>query len=286
MEKKAVFSERLRQWRTRRGLSQLALALAAGVSQRHVSFLELGRTAPSRDMVLRLAAALDLPLRQQNALLLAAGYAPVWRESALEEPELNAVRQALDFMLGQQEPYPAFVIDRRWNVLSANNGARRLVGFLGGGPPPDPGAVRGINLADALLAPDVLRPWIANWESVALHFVRGIQADAAHDGTAETAALLNRVLSYPDVPSIARLRAAEGRHAPVLAMHIARDGVRLHLFTTLTTLGVAQDITVQEIRIECFFPANEPTAVLLQRWAGQPIANAATAGKWAATDET
>ena len=130
MDDRDGFAARLREWRERRGLSQLALALAADVSQRHVSFLELGRNAPSREMVLRLAAALDLPLREQNALLLAAGYAPVWRESALGAPELAVVRRALDLMLAQQEPYPAFVVDRRWNLLLANEGARRLVGFL------------------------------------------------------------------------------------------------------------------------------------------------------------
>ncbi len=119
-----------------------SLAGAADVSQRHLSFLEIGRTSPSREMVLRLAAALDLPLRQQNALLLAAGYAPVWRESALEAPALAVVNQALDYMLAQQEPYPAFVVDRRWNLLRANGGGQRFVGFLTDTPPsaPDPAA--------------------------------------------------------------------------------------------------------------------------------------------------
>lgn len=261
------FAVRLREWRERRGLSQLALALAADVSQRHVSFLELGRNAPSREMVLRLAAALDLPLREQNALLLAAGYAPVWRESALGAPELAVVRRALDLMLAQQEPYPAFVVDRRWNLLLANGGARRLVGFLTDAAPPAAEPAQPINLADALLAPDALRPLIANWRDVALHFVRGVRADALHDGTAETAALLERLLAYPGVPRAGELPAADDPHAPVLAMHLVKGDTALRLFTTLATLGVPRDVTVQEIRVECFFPADETTAALFQRWA-------------------
>ncbi|MGE0717015.1 MAG: helix-turn-helix domain-containing protein, partial [Alphaproteobacteria bacterium] len=200
MDRRSRFASRLRWWRARRGLSQLALALAAGVSQRHVSFLEVDRAAPSREMVLRLAAALDLPLRQQNALLTDAGFAPRWREEKRGAPALAAVDRALAFMLAQQEPFPAFVLDRRWNVLDANDGARRLVGFLTGEPPPA-GALM-LNLADALLAPDGLKPLVANWAEVARHFVRGVQADAHHDGTAETAALLDRLTAYPGVAGL------------------------------------------------------------------------------------
>ena len=138
MDANTTFPARLRWWRERRGLSQLALANTAEVSQRHLSFLEVGRTAPSREMVLRLAAALDLSLRQQNALLLAAGFAPVWRESALGAPELAQIASALDHMLAQQEPYPAFVVDRRWNLLRANAGAGRFVAFLLGAVPSGP----------------------------------------------------------------------------------------------------------------------------------------------------
>src|SRR5262249_13172817 len=120
MNKDASFAARLRRWRQRRGLSQLALSHAANVSQRHVSFLEIGRTAPSREMVLRLSAALELTFREQNALLLAAGFAPLWRETAFGAPGLTLVHRALDFMLDQQEPYPGYVLDRRWNLLRAN----------------------------------------------------------------------------------------------------------------------------------------------------------------------
>jgi transcriptional regulator with XRE-family HTH domain len=160
------FASRLRWWRQRRGMSQLALAHEAEISQRHVSFLESGRTAPSREMVLRLAAALDLPFREQNALLLAAGFAPAWRETPLGTPELALVDRALDYMLMQQEPYPAFVVDRRWQLLRANLAGRSLVRFLTDSPAwkPDPSQL--INLADALVAPDALRPLIVNWREV------------------------------------------------------------------------------------------------------------------------
>src|ERR1044072_2221508 len=156
-----AFGQRLKWWREQRGHSQLALSGAADISQRHLSFLESGRAEPSRDMVLRLCAVLDLPLRQQNALMLAAGFAPVWRESDLGAPELAQVNGAVDYMLGQQEPYPAFGVERRWNLSRANDGAGRLVVFLLGAAPVGP-----VNLADALVAPEVLRPLIENWQEV------------------------------------------------------------------------------------------------------------------------
>jgi transcriptional regulator with XRE-family HTH domain len=166
------FGPRLRWWRERRGLSQLELAGAAGTSQRHVSFLESGRTHPSREMVLRLAAALEVPLRQQNALLLAAGFAPAWRESDLSAPDLAQVDRALDHVLAQQEPFPALVVDGRWNLLRANAAALRLTAFLAGPTPADP-PPGPVNLAEALVSPDGLRPHIVNWQEVALYFLRG-----------------------------------------------------------------------------------------------------------------
>jgi transcriptional regulator with XRE-family HTH domain len=256
------FGDRLRWWRTHRGHSQLGLAGAAEISQRHLSFLESGRTAPSRDMVLRLGAALDVPLRQQNALLLAAGFAPVWQESELNAPALAEVMRAVDFMLDQQEPYPAFVVDRRWNLLRANRGAVRMTEFLLG-PPPEPAAP--VNLADALMSPDVLRPLIVNWEEVALYFLRGVQADALADGTAETAELARRLSAYPDAAALARKVPVEP-HGPVLTIHFRKGDTPLKLFTTIATLGTAHDVTLQEIRIECFFPADTASAELMRAW--------------------
>lgn len=256
------FGEGLRWWRDRRGLSQLDLAVNADTSQRHLSFLESGRTGPSREMVLRLCAALDVPLRQQNALLLAAGYAPAWRESDLAAPELAKVNAALDFMLAQQEPYPAFVVDRRWNLLRANAAAGRLVVFLLGAVPAGK-----VNLAEALVSPQALRPLIANWDEVALYFLRGVQADAIADGTAETAGLLQRLMAYPGVPALSQAVPGTEARAPVLVVDFRKDKTALRLFTTIATLGTAHDVTLQEIRIESFFPADDATAVLLRGWA-------------------
>jgi transcriptional regulator with XRE-family HTH domain len=262
------FGARLRWWRARRGLSQLDLAGAAGTSQRHLSFLESGRTAPSQAMVLGLAAALDLPLRQQNALLLAAGFAPVWRERDLTAPDLAQVNGALDQMLAQQEPFPAFVVDRRWNLLRANEGAARLTGFLSGAAPADPAPAKAVNLADALVSPEGLRPFIVNWEEVALYFLRGVQADAVADGMPETAALLKRLLAYPGIPALSQVPLLEEPPGPILAIHFRKGGTSLRFFTTIATLGTPQDVTLQEIRIENFFAADEQTARTVRGWAG------------------
>src|SRR5262249_16265629 len=239
MNDPSAFGPRLRWWRIHRGQSQLALAGVVEISQRHLSFLESGRTAPSRGMVLRLAAALDVPLRQQNALLLAAGFAPMWRESGLAAPELAQVMRALDHMLAQQEPYPAFVVDRRWNLLRANRGAGRMTEFLLG-PPADPAAP--VNLADALMSPAALRPLIVNWEEAALYCRRGVQADALADGTAESAELARRLAGYPDGAALARKVPAEP-NGPVLTIHFRKGDTSLKLFTTIATLGTAHDVT-------------------------------------------
>jgi transcriptional regulator with XRE-family HTH domain len=267
MNDEASFASRLRWWRGRRGMSQLELANVADVSQRHLSFLEIGRTAPSRDMVLRLAAALDLPFREQNALLLAAGYAPVWRESALGAPALAVVDRALDFMLAQQEPYPGYVVDRRWNLLRANQAGQRLVGFLTDSAPREPDPAAPVNLADALVAPNALRPLIVNWREVVAYFIRGVRADALADGSEQTAALLARLLGYPDVPGLAQGPSIEDTHEPILMIHFRKGELSLKLFTTLATLGTPLDVTVQEIRIECFFPADAATADVFKQWA-------------------
>ena len=258
------FAPQLRGWRRRRGWSQLELAGRAGISQRHLSFLELGRSAPSRDMVLKLASALDLPLRQHNGLLVSAGFAPVWRETNLDAPELGSIRAALDRILAQQEPFPAVAVDRRWNLLQANQGAVRLVEFLVG--PLPPGAP--VNLADALVAPDVLRPYLVNWPEVVRYFVRSVEADATADGTAATAALLERLLSYDAVRPLLKTPAAHPAAAPVLAMHFRKAEVSLRLFTTIATLGTPQDVTLEELRIESFFPMDTETAAILRGWAG------------------
>ena len=259
------FASGLRAWRRQRGLSQLELAGRAAISQRHLSFMELGRAAPSRDMVMRLAAALDVPLRQQNALLTSAGFAPVWRQTELAAPEFADISRALDYMLAQQEPFPAVAVDRHWNLLRANAGAVRLVEFLVGPLAPD----TPVNLADALVAPDVLRPHLSNWAEVVRYFVRSVEADAAADGAPETAALLERLLGYQGVREALSAPPAELATTPVLPMHFRKGAAELKLFTTIATLGTPQDITLQELRVECFFPMDSETAGILRGWALQ-----------------
>jgi transcriptional regulator with XRE-family HTH domain len=263
MSTKSSFPSRLAGLRKWRDLSQLQLASAAECSQRHISFLELGRTRPSREMVQRLSVALGLSLRQSNDVLLAAGFAPIWSETAYDAEALTPIRQALDFMLEQQEPYPAVVVDRRWNLLQANKGAVALVEFLVG--PLKPGAA--INLADALVAPNVLRPHLTNWPEVVSYFVRSVEADAAADATAETAALRDRLLSYPDVRASLATPSVEPAAVPVLPMQFVKGRTSLELFTTIATLGTPQDVTLQELRIECFFPLNEQTRAAFRQWA-------------------
>ena len=266
-EATASFGSGLRWWRERRGFSQLDLAGAAGTTQRHLSFLESGRASPSREMTLRLATVLDLPLRQHNALLLAAGFAPAWRESDLSAPELAQVNSALDYMLAQQEPYPAFVVDRRWNLLRANAGAGRFVEFLTGPAPAAAApAAEPVNLAVALVSPDGLRPFIVNWEEVALYFLRGVQADAIADGTRQTAELLTRLLAFPGLPAPSQIPAPGETRAPILTIHFRRNETSLRLFTTIATLGTPHDVTLQEIRVECFFPMDDPTAWIFRDW--------------------
>ncbi len=263
MSRQYDFAASLRWWRRKRGLSQLDLAGRTNISQRHLSFLELGRASPSRDMVIRLAIALDVPLRQHNSLLIVAGFAPVWRQTNLAAPELGQIRSALDFMLAQQEPFPAVAVDRHWNLLQSNSGAVRLVEFLVGPLAPD----TPINLADALAAPDVLRPHLVNWVEVVGYFIRSVEADAAADGTAETAALLKRLRAYEGVQAAVDAPPAELAISPVLPMQFRKDKIDLQLFTTIATLGIPQDITLQELRIESFFPMDAMTARILRGWA-------------------
>ena len=257
------FAAKLKEWRARRGLSQLALAAEAGISQRHLSFLELGRAQPSRDMVLRLAEALGVPLRQHNALLVAAGFAPVWRETDLAAAEMAEVRSAVDFMLTQQEPFPAVALDRHWNLLQANGAAVRLVEFLVGPVPPG----TPINMADALVAPDVLRPYLLNWAEVVRHFIRSVEADALADGSEATAALLGRLLAYDGVRQVMGDAVDTGDGGPVLPMRFHKNGTALNLFTAIATLGTPRDVTVQELRIESFFAMDEATAQVFRGWA-------------------
>ena len=255
----------LKDWRKRRGLSQLDLALTARTTQRHLSFIESGRATPSRDMILRLSQTMDVPLRQQNTLLLAAGYAPIWRERDLSAPDLVMVSTALDYMLGQHEPYPAFVVDRGWNLLRVNRGAVLLTELLLG-PAPVDSAAEPVNLAVALMSSEGLRPFIANWEDVANYFLRGVAADAQADIAPEMLALLNRLLALPDVAALTEKPPPAETQAPVLPMLFRRGDTSLSLFSTIATLGTPRDVTLEEVRVECLFPMDDATADLFREW--------------------
>ena len=254
------FGPMLREWRRRRGASQLELALRSGVSQRHVSFLESGRARPSREMVGQLAGALDVPLRQQNALMLAAGFAPVYRERDLGAPELGVVRQAINHMLKQQEPYPALVVDRLWNLIDANGAANRLTAFLLDGVPGAAKQTGRPNILRSILSRDLLRTRIDNWEDVARHLVRATYAEILADGGDEDALrFIDDVMALPDVPRAWRHQRFDETPTPVLTVDFRKGDTKLRLFTTIATLGTPQDVTLQEFRVEFFFPADEAT---------------------------
>src|SRR5262245_20796065 len=248
----------LQFWRRTRNLSQLALATDAEISCRHLSFIETGRANPSRDMVLLLASALDIPLRERNALLLAAGFAPVYGESHMEAPELAAVRGALDAILRQQEPFPAVVMNRHWDILRTNEAATRFFGFLlgdaqaaGGGPG---------NVLRMMFDPAALRPMVVNWEAVAEALIARVHREAVGGLQDQaTKALLAEILAHPGVPTSWRHRGHAVPLVPVLPVSFRKGDRQFDFFSTVTTLGTPQDITVQEIRIECFFPANAAT---------------------------
>jgi len=238
-------------------MSQLGLALEAEISTRHLSFLETGRAQPSRDMVLLLSQVLDVPPRSRNDLLTAAGYAPIYRETALEAPEMAQVRRALGFMLRQQEPSPAMVLDRHWNILMRNEAMSRVIGlFL------EPAALTALGAPNAMRLsyhPDGLRPFIVNWEHTAGAFIQWLHRDLLRTGDAETRRLLDELLSYPDVPSQWRTLDLEAPAAPFLAIELRRGDARFSFFTLLASLGTPYDITLHELRIECFFAADEAT---------------------------
>ena len=254
----------LREWRTARRLSQLDLALAADVSTRHLSYMETGKAQPSREMLARLADALDLPLRERNALLVTAGYAPRYPETALTTPELERVRRAIDFILLQQEPFPAFVLNRRWDVLMANRAALRVNRFA-----MRERASAHDNMIRQIFDPQDLRPAIANWEEVAGDLIRHLHdAVAAAPSDHAARALLNEALAYPDVPARWRRREIDIAPLPLLTTVLRRDGHELRFFSTITTFATSRDVTIDELHIECCFPVDEATAALCRTLAG------------------
>lgn len=253
----------LREWRATRRLSQLDLALAADTSTRHLSCVETGKSQPSRELVARLADALDMPLRERNALLLAAGFAPIYPETALATPALAQVRRAIDFILQQQEPYPAFLLDRHWNVLQANAAAVRVNRLVLGGRD---SAHR--NMLRQLLDPADLRTAIVNWQEIAGHLVHHLHdviATAPSDHAAR--ALLEEVLAYPGVPSRWRVRDLDSAPSPLLSTIFRVGDDELRFFSTLTRFGTPRDVTLDELHIECCFPTDDATAAWCRRLA-------------------
>lgn len=251
----------LRRWRRSRGLSQLALAEQAEVSTRHISYVENGRSQPSREMVLVLASALDVPLRERNALLVAAGFAPVYRESGIAEPQMAHVRRALDFILERQEPYPALVVDRRWDLLMLNRGAGRLLQHL----PPDRAALgeHARNVMHMLFHPLGLRRYVVNWDEVARVVMARLMREAQEDALREDIApLVDALMGYPQMPRAYREPSPVDASRVMVPVHTRNEGVDLRLFTTVTTLGTPVDVTAQELRIECYYPADDAT----ERW--------------------
>lgn len=245
----------LRQWRTTRRLSQLELSLETGVSSRHLSYVETGRARPSREMVLRLAEALAVPLRERNDLLLAAGFAPGYVETGLGTPEMAAVRHAVDLILEHQEPYPAFVLDRQWQVREGNRSAARCTRFLLGRESHE------TNMLRLVLGPDGLRPVIMNWEELAGDLLRHLQHQVATTPTdARARALLAEVLAFPGIPEGWKTPDLEIPRSPLLTTRFRKDGVDLWFFSTLTTFGTPHDAGLADLRIECNFPADDATA--------------------------
>jgi transcriptional regulator with XRE-family HTH domain len=240
----------LRDWRKRRRLSQLDLALEAGVSARHLSFVETGRSRPSAGMVLQLADRLEVPLRNRNQLLLAAGHAPVFEQHDLEDPEMAPVRQAIDLILDGHDPYPAVVIDRAWEMLGAN----RAVALLIAGVAPEL-MEPPVNVLRLSLHPEGVAPRIANLGEWRGHLLDRLERQIALTGDPALAALMDEVSSYPGPE-----RAGGAEPEIAVPLRLRTELGELSFISTVSTFGTAVEITASELSIESFFPADELTA--------------------------
>jgi len=253
----------LRDWRSARGMSQMDLALRAGFSTRHVSFIETGRAQPSRQALLAIAETLDVPLRERNHILEAAGFAGVYRHTPLAADEMSHVRGVLQFILDRHEPYAAVVLDRHANCVMGNPSSMRLMGAL-----VDPSLLAGqVNLLRATFHPLGLRRWIVNWDEVSHHLLSRAERELGEAPDDHTGvALLQEIRGYAGPPAA----AARGPLAfdLLLPVHIRRDDIDLRLFSTIMTLGTPTDVTLQELRIETFFPADDASAAAWRTLAG------------------
>lgn len=213
-------------------------------------------------MLLLLARVLDVPLRDRNALLLAAGFAPAYAETPLTAPELASVSRALEAILRQQEPFPALVLNRHWDILSSNEAARRFSRFFVG----ERASELPKNLLHRIFDPHAMRPFVGNWPEVAESLIQRVHREAVgRVDDAQTSALLRELLAYPGVPSAWRDANRALPLTPVVPVRYVKGDRQFEFFSTVTTLGTPQDITLQEIRIECFFPVDPATELEIQR---------------------
>ena len=247
----------LRHWRDIRGRSQFDLALDAGVSQRHISFIESGRSVPGRRTLMDIAQVLDVPLRDRNTLLLAAGYAPIYSDGAWNAPEMQSVTRALERILRQHEPFPALVMNRYWDVLMTNDSAPRFFNcFI------DMAARQGPrNMLHLMFDPDGMRPFVANWDDVAKGLFERVYRESVGRVIDErTKELMTALLAYPDVR--AEWKTAKALTTlPVIPISFIKDDKSLNYFSMVTTVGTPQTIAAQELRIECMFPADDATEI-------------------------
>jgi transcriptional regulator with XRE-family HTH domain len=264
-----AFGHLLRQWRTARHMSQLVLATEAGISTRHLSFLETGRAQPSREMVHLLAGMLDVPLGERNGLLISAGYAPVYGERPLGAPELGPVRRALEFIMRQQEPYPALVLDGSWNIVMRNAASRRIFALFKGPTRAD----ETVNVMRTVFDPGRLRQFIDNWEELAQCLMHSIHREVAMTGSEAVIRLRDELLAYPGVPARWRAPEALAPIPPLVSMQLRKGDLSLAFFSMITTLGTPRDVTLQALKIECFFPADAVTEQVARRLAlPEPVA--------------
>ncbi len=261
-----AFGSLLRYWRGARKMSQLDMAVEARVSGRHVSFVETGRSTPSREMVLLLADVLEVPLRERNTLLVAAGYAPVFRETDLGAPELRVIRRSLECVLEHHNPYPSILVDRHWNILLQNAASIRLFPrFLA-----NPAALEPpLNSIRLLFDPNGLRPFILNWEEVAASMIQRLHRDLAAAPNDEACRTLrDELLATPGVRPEWRLADYGMEHPMILTMRLKKDDVRLNLFSAITIMDTPLDVTLQELRVDTLLPADEETEQTLQALCG------------------
>ncbi len=252
------FGGRLRSWRSRRGFSQMSLALESGVSARHLSFLETGRARPSREMVVRLSEAMDLPLRERNVLLAAAGFAALYRETSLDAPEMQTLRRILWTLVERHDPYPAFLLDRCWNVLFANEAVARCFAPFAQDAPV--WRAQPLNLLRLTLHPEGLRRHLVNWEDVAREaLARARREEAFSEANGDLEALIREFDDDPELSREDPNRASPVMPEVVLPLHLKSDALELRLFSTLTTIGAPGDITLEGLRIEAFVPVDDAT---------------------------